>query len=239
MPPKILLETTQQLDFLTPVFNNSGLGKVVSVEDKVYGIAPGDRVVWIGAPFSSRVSVPNILCGRVPDKVSDEQALWTGLGAYLLRALRQSRLQLGEIALVSCLPEVSGLLHQLLELSGCQHPEVPVSKNVPGTKLRLPASQPQVRPYPVWADALFTDQPPSTQNRCWDMLRRGAKIIMLGSQNEPLPMECLREKDLTIRAVGLPQIQAGYCFPPGYSRWTPQKNLELFLGLVRSGKISL
>jgi threonine dehydrogenase-like Zn-dependent dehydrogenase len=70
------------------------VGRVIEVGSGVTTFAPGDRVASNG-PHAEIVSVPNHLCARIPDNVSDEAAAFTVLGAIGLQGIRLVQPTLG------------------------------------------------------------------------------------------------------------------------------------------------
>ena len=83
------MRTDGVLPTLESVFNKLGqplplgycnAGTVIAVGDGVTGFAVGDRVVSNGA-HAEIVNVPQNLCARIPDNVSDSDAAFTVLAA--------------------------------------------------------------------------------------------------------------------------------------------------------------
>ena len=77
------LETVRaKLDQPLPLgYSNAGVVLEVGLAE---GYAPGDRVVSNGY-HAEVVRVPQNLCARIPDGVSDEEAAFTVLGAVSLQ----------------------------------------------------------------------------------------------------------------------------------------------------------
>ena len=84
-------------------------------------IAVGDRVVSNG-PHAEVVCVSEMLCAKVPDGVSDEEAAFTVLGAIGLQGIRLAQPTLGECFVVTGLGLIGQLTVQLLIAHGCRRP---------------------------------------------------------------------------------------------------------------------
>ena len=90
----------------------------------------GDRVVSNGA-HAEVVSVPRNLCVKVPDAVSDEEAVFTVLGAVALQGIRLANPTLGETIVVTGLGLIGLLAVQLLRANGCRVPALTsIKKNL-------------------------------------------------------------------------------------------------------------
>src|SRR5438105_4208917 len=94
-------------------------GTVLEVGAGVEGFSAGDRVVSNG-PHAEVVRVPQNLCARIPDGVSDEAAAFTVLGAIALQGIRLMQPTLGESIVVIGLGLVGLLTVQLLRAHGCR-----------------------------------------------------------------------------------------------------------------------
>lgn len=94
----------------------SNVGVVVRSTD---GFDAGDRVVSNGK-HASMVSVPHNLVQKIPDNVSDEEAVFTVVGAIALQGIRLAKPALGEIYVVYGLGLIGLIAVQLLVASGCK-----------------------------------------------------------------------------------------------------------------------
>ena len=95
------------------------VGQVIKVGNKVKGIVPGDRVVSNG-PHGEYVSVPQNLCAKIPDNVSDESAVFTVLASIGLQGIRLADPKFGETFLVIGLGVIGLLTAQILKSNGCK-----------------------------------------------------------------------------------------------------------------------
>src|SRR5918992_3265 len=90
-------------------------GVVIGVGAGVMGFAVGDRVVSSGK-HAEVVSVPVNLCAKVPDKVSDEEAAFTAIGAIALQGIRLVQPTLGEAVVVTGLGLICPLTVQVIQV---------------------------------------------------------------------------------------------------------------------------
>mgnify|MGYP003344724746 CR=1 FL=1 len=95
------------------------VGTVMEVGLGVDGFQIGDRVVSNGN-HAEVVSVPVNLCARVPDNVSDEDAVFTVMGAIALQGIRLVQPTLGEAVVVAGLGLIGLITVQLLRAQGCR-----------------------------------------------------------------------------------------------------------------------
>ena len=94
------------------------VGQVVQA-DAASGYAVGDRVVSNG-PHAEMVSVSKNLTAKIPDSVSDEQAVFTVVAAIGLQGVRLIQPTLGERIVVSGLGLIGLLTVQMLRAHGCR-----------------------------------------------------------------------------------------------------------------------
>ena len=97
----------------------SNVGTVVAIGENVKDFNIGDRVISNG-PHAEFVSVSKHLCAKIPSKVSDQEALFTILGAIGLNGIRLANPLFGETFLVSGLGIIGLLTAQLLKANGCK-----------------------------------------------------------------------------------------------------------------------
>ena len=71
-------------------------------------------------PHAEVVCVPENLCAKIPDSVSDEEASFTVLGAIGLEGIRLANPTLGENFVVTGLGLIGLLTVQLLLANGCR-----------------------------------------------------------------------------------------------------------------------
>ncbi len=87
----------QRLDELGPL-GYSASGRVTEVGAEVTGVAPGDRVAIAGAGLANHAEidlVPHLLCARIPEGVSDEDAAFATIGAIAMHGFRRAEVAVG------------------------------------------------------------------------------------------------------------------------------------------------
>jgi len=94
-------------------------GVVLEVGQDVTGFSVGGRLVSNG-PHAEVVCVPQNLCARIPDGVSDDEAAFTVLAAVGLQGIRLADPTLGEAVVVTGLGLLGLMTVQLLIANGCR-----------------------------------------------------------------------------------------------------------------------
>ncbi len=97
----------------------SNVGEVIEVGKGVTDFKVGDRVVSNGA-HSEIVLVSKNLASKVPDNITDEEAVMTVLGSIGLQGIRLANPLFGETFLVSGLGLIGLITGQLLIANGCE-----------------------------------------------------------------------------------------------------------------------
>ena len=95
------------------------VGIVNEIGSGVKNFRKGDRVISNGK-HAEFVNVPKNLCVKVPNKVSDDEASFTVLGAVALQGIRLVNPTLGETIVVTGLGLVGLMTVQLLKANGCR-----------------------------------------------------------------------------------------------------------------------
>ncbi|MEW6756063.1 MAG: zinc-binding alcohol dehydrogenase, partial [Candidatus Latescibacterota bacterium] len=111
------------------------VGTVLEVGAEVRDLVPGDRVVSNG-PHAELVAVPALLCARVPETVTDEQATFAVLASIGLQGIRLAEPTFGETVAVIGMGLIGLVTAQLLLASGCRV----LATDVNGDRLALAAA---------------------------------------------------------------------------------------------------
>jgi NADPH:quinone reductase-like Zn-dependent oxidoreductase len=99
----------------------TGAGVVREVGRGVTTVVPGDRVAIYGSPFAFEGEVclvPRLLCHRIPDEVSLEEASSVGLGVIAMHAVRRAQVEMGSRVLVVGLGVLGLLACQYVQRCG-------------------------------------------------------------------------------------------------------------------------
>jgi len=222
---------------------------------------PGDRVVSNGF-HAEATCVSKNLCARVPDRVSDREAVFTVPGAIALQGIRLAKPEIGEIFCVTGLGLLGLLTIQLLAANGCRVIGLDPDLNRCKLALKLGA-----------ADAFFadTDEVESRMNdlttgrgvdaviitaatssnepvhQAASICRKRGRIVLVGVAGLELQRADFYEKELSFQvscSYGPGRYDPlyetkGHDYPYGYVRWTEQRNFEAVLEMIRSGKLDM
>ena len=239
----------------------SAAGQVVEAGRQAEGIGPGDRVAVAGAGYANQAeynAVPRNLCVKVPDGVSDRDASFATVGAIALQGVRQARPQLGERVVVVGLGLIGALTLQLLRANGCAvlgidsmaHRveaarangfEAVLSDDAEAACAAFTAGR--------GADAVIVTAATSSNEpvvAAGEMSRRKGRVVVVGLVGLDVPRELYYSKELELRlsmSYGPGRYDPDYeergrDYPFAYVRFTEQRNMESFLGLVERGAVA-
>ena len=235
-------------------------GVVTDVGSRIAGFEVGDRVVSNGA-HAELVSVPPLLCAKIPDNVSDEQASFTVLASIGLQGIRLVEPTLGETVVVYGLGLIGLITVQLLRASGCQVIGVDINQSrlalaqefgaetvdggacddVPAKVLALTGNR--------GTDAVLITASAKSDKIVSDaarMCRRRGRIVLVGVVGLALKRSDFYEKEISFQvscSYGPGRYddnyeQRGNDYPLGFVRWTEQRNFEAILGMLAAGDVN-
>ncbi len=246
----------QRLDELGPL-GYSAAGVVVQGGREVRGISPGDRVSIAGGGFanhSERDVVPSLLCAKVPDGVSAEEAAFATLGAVALNGWRRADVQVGSTVAVIGLGLIGQLTVRIARAAGCRVLGTDLSSDLVGLA-RSGGAEAEVRsdlePGSRWedsADAVLVCAATDSNDPALlaaSLARDRGRVVIVGDVRLELPRAPLYEKELELRlsrSYGPGRYDPDYelhglDYPIGQVRWTEQRNMEAFLSLVAERKV--
>lgn len=226
------------------------VGRVVAVGSEVRRLKVGDRIFAM-KPHASHVVIENgDYWHKLPDDVSDENALAIALTATNLHAIHRSQMQVGDIAAVIGLGTVGMLCCQALRCAGAG---MVIAVGRSEWKRRLALS--------LGADAAFSPEDPdlerlvtnATGERGVDvafecagtnaaimttvsMVRSQGRIAIIGFHTSPLSVsgEHLFAKELSIFGV---RSAGNIDEVTEYNRWNRKEYIRLAAQLVCSGQV--
>ena len=235
-------------------------GEVVAVGAGVTGFAVGDRVVSNG-PHADVVRVPQNLCAKIPDGVSDEAAALTVIGAIALQGIRLAQPTLGESVVVTGAGLIGLLAIQLLLAQGCRVLAIDLDSGRLAIARSLGAEtcNPAEGMDPVAAGMTFSrgrgvdavivtastsSSEPITQAA--QMSRKRGRIVLVGVTGLTLNRADFYEKELSFQvscSYGPGRYDPSYeeegrDYPVGFVRWTEQRNFEAVLDMFASGSVT-
>lgn len=236
-------------------------GVVVGVGAGVTAFSVGDRVVSNG-PHAEFVLVPNNLCARIPDGVSDEAAAFTILGSIALQGIRLVAPTLGETVVVLGLGLIGQIGVQLLRASGChvigvdfEAAKLDLARKAGAETIDLSSCVDSVEASKaltaqrgvdaVLVAASTVSSEPIRQAA--QMCRKRGRIVLVGVTGLELSRAEFYEKELTFQvscSYGPGRYdpvyeQEGKDYPLGFVRWTEQRNFEAVLAMLSERRIDV
>jgi polar amino acid transport system substrate-binding protein len=240
----------------------SSAGIVEAVGADVEGFAPGDRVACAGAGYANHAElavVPENLAARVPDGVALEHAAFATLGAIAIQGLRVAAPTLGEVAAVVGLGLIGQLAVQCLRANGCRVLGIDLDAARAKQALGLGAEW-AAKPdedLESWrrnatgghgADlVVVTASSDSSEPLALaaELCRSRGRISLVGAMPIQADRRVLYDKELELRmstSYGPGRYERTYeeeglDYPLPHVRWTENRNLQAFLGLVAAGSV--
>lgn len=237
------------------------VGVVSEVGYEAEGFSVGDRVVSNG-PHADIVRVPQNLCAKIPDNVSDEEAVFTVVASIGLQGIRLIAPTLGESVVVTGVGLIGLLTVQLLKAHGCRV----LAIDYDDTKLMLAKQfgaetcNPGRGEDPIDAGLVFSrgkgidaviitastsSSEPVTQAA--RMSRKRGRIVLVGVTGMELNRADFYEKELSFQvscSYGPGRYdpsyeEAGHDYPLGFVRWTEQRNFDAVLDMMSSGRLDV
>jgi len=236
------------------------VGRVVEIGEGVKGFSVGDRVASNG-PHAEYVCVPENLCAKIPDNVSDEEAAFTVIGAIALQGVRLLNPTFGETIVVIGMGLIGLLAAQLLLANGCRV----IGIDLDSEKLKI-ASRWGVVPFQandvevvgavmeltgeIGADGVIITASARNDNiisQGAQMSRKRGRIILVGVVSLDINRADFYEKELTFQvscSYGPGRYdenyeQKGIDYPIGFVRWTAKRNFEAVLQAISTGKLDV
>ena len=236
-------------------------GVVSDVGNGVNGFAPGDRVVSNGK-HAEVVSVPMNLCAKIPDGVSDDEAVFTVIGAIALQGIRLVQPNLGESAVVTGLGLVGLMAVQLLKAQGCRvlgidfdSRKCELARQFGVETVDLSASEDPLAEADQFSRGRGVDvvliaastKSSEPVHQAAQMCRKRGRIVMVGVTGMELSRADFYEKELTFQvscSYGPGRHDPNYeekgqDYPFGFVRWTEQRNMEAVLDMMADGRIDV
>ncbi|MCP4511895.1 MAG: Gfo/Idh/MocA family oxidoreductase [Fuerstiella sp.] len=234
---------------------------VVVESDDGSGYLQGDRIISNGA-HAEVVAVPENLTARIPDNVTDEQAVFTVVGAIGLQGVRLLQPTLGERVVVSGLGLIGLLAVQILRANGCQvlgidfdPRKLKLARQFGAQTVDLSAGEDPVAAAMHWTNGVGVDAVLITASAKTDelihqvagMCRKRGRIVLVGVVGLNLQRADFYEKELSFQVSCSygpgryePEFeQKGLDYPIGFVRWTEQRNFCAVLDLLADGKIDV
>lgn len=237
------------------------VGVVEEVGRGVTGFKVGDRVANNG-PHAEFVCVPQNLCAKVPDGVTDEEAAFTMIGSIALQGVRLANPTLGETVVVVGLGLVGLMAAQLLKANGCrvigydfdqQKVDIAVGRGIlafnPG-KGTDPVKYVLEMTEGIGADAVvISASSPSNDiiHQAAEMSRKRGRVVLVGVIGLDMQRADFYKKELTFQvscSYGPGRYeddyeQKGLDYPFAFVRWTENRNFKAILQLLADRSIDV
>lgn len=238
---------------------NVGRVANVGVGDSTFKV--GDRVVSNGK-HAEVVSVPFNMCAKVPDAVSDDEAVFTVLGAIALQGIRLVQPTLGETVVVTGLGLIGLMTVQLLRANGCRvlgldfdPVRLELARQFGAEVVDLGAGQDPLVAATNYSrgrgvDAvIFTASTKSSEpmHQAAQMCRQRGRIVLVGVAGLELSRDDFFKKELTFQVSAsygpgrydTSYEEKGQDYPVAFVRWTMQRNFEAILDMMADGRIDV
>lgn len=237
------------------------VGDVLEIGRQVSGLSVGDRVACAGAGHANHAefnAVPKHLTALIPPGVDDEEASFVTLGAIALQGVRLAVPTLGERVVVMGLGIIGLLTVQILKANGCRVLGFDPNESRAGLAQKLGADVALSAGLPEAAasfsggfgvDAVIvTASSRSSEpiNVAAEISRLKGRIVVVGMIGMKIDREPFYKRELELKmslSYGPGRHDPAYEFggrdyPLPYVRWTEQRNMEAFLGLIAEGRVT-
>lgn len=248
---------------LEAVFNKLGaplplgycnVGEVVAVGKGVTEFVVGNRVASNGN-HAEFVCVPKNLVAKIPENVTDEEAVFTVIGAIGLQGIRLLNPTFGETFVVVGLGLIGLITAELLQANGCNvigfdfdPQKIAIAKEKGITAINPSDGTEQVKfvesvTKGIGADGvIITASNKSNEiiSQAANMCRKRGRIILIGVIGLNISRADFYEKEITFQvscSYGPGRYdeeyeQKGNDYPIGHVRWTEKRNFEAILNAI-------
>jgi len=240
-------------------------GTVVKIGKGVTDIAVGERVACAGEGYACHaefVAVPRNLVAKIPEGVSMKAAAFTTLGSIAIHGFRRSSATIGESVAVIGAGLVGNLVVQVSKNAGCRVVALDLRKErlelaiKTGASLALNIQDPDLMVHISHftngrgVDSVIvcaSGQSNDPVNLASKLARDRAKVTIVGRVGMDFDRKDYYQKELDVsmsRSLGPGRYDSKYeeqgaDYPPGYVRWTLNRNMEAFLGLLAEKRIAI
>lgn len=243
----------------------SAAGTILAVGEGVDHLRVGDRVACAGAQCAHHaelIRVPSNLAVLVPDTLDFASASTVTLGAIAMQGVRRASPTLGECFVVIGLGILGQITAQLLKANGCRVIGMdldasriqcaqalgmdlgltPEHGNAIESVMRLTGG--------VGADGVIvTAATPSNEvmSTAFNLCRKKGRVVLVGDVGLNLQRGDFYQKELDFfisSSYGPGRYdpryeEKGLDYPVAYVRWTENRNMEAYLGLLADGRVNV
>lgn len=243
----------------------SAAGKIIAVGKNVHEFTIGQSVAIAGNKYASHAGyayVPKNLTVTVPNGVSLEEASTVAIGSIAMQGVRVLSPELGEYVVVMGLGLIGQLTVQILVAAGCRVIGIDINSNrmqmvkeksnihiLNGEDEDI-VSKVMIYTRGKGADAvLFTATTKSNEpmSKCFQMLRRKGRFILLGTSGMQINRADIYAKELEFKiatSYGPGRYDSNYeeggvDYPIDYVRWTENRNMQCYLDMIKRDRINI
>ena len=233
----------------------------LSVGSSISGFRVGDRVVSNG-PHAEYIKVNKNLCAKIPNEVSDEEAVFAILSSIGLQGIRLANPTLGETFVVCGLGLIGLLTAQLLKANGCNvlgldlNPQkIQIAQSL-GIKSLNPSNDQEAitwcmeKTNKAGVDGFLITSATSSNSPvdiASQSCRQRGRIILIGTSGININRDYFYKKELTFKvscSYGPGRYdpiyeEKGVDYPLGFVRWTEQRNFEAVLQTLKQRKLNV
>ena len=243
----------------------SAAGTVIAVGEGVSDLVEGDKVACAGAQCAHHaevIRVPRNLVARLPKGLSTKLGSTVTLGSIALHGVRRCEPTLGESIVVVGLGILGQLTIQYLQANGCQV----IGLDLDRKRIELAKKQGVMAAFHpddeneidhiyrltdgYGADAVIVtagDSSNKIMSQAFKMCRKKGRVVLVGDAGLGLNRADIFKKELEFRistSYGPGRYdptyeEGGIDYPISYVRWTENRNMEEYLRLLNSRKMSL
>lgn len=243
----------------------SAAGIVLEVGSEVDGFSVGQRVACAGAGIANHaeiIRVPVNLAVKVPDELDLLPASTVTLGAIALQGVRRFNPTLGETVVVVGLGILGQIVTQLLLANGCHVIGIDLQQDRiqkaldKGMNIGLnSAEESYVEKVLAHTDGFGADgviitaasSSDTIMHEAMNACRKKGRVVLVGDVGLNLKRDHFYKKELDFFiscSYGPGRYDSvyeeeGQDYPLPYVRWTENRNMESYLSLLSSGKVSL
>ncbi len=237
------------------------VGVVEEVGKGVHGFQVGDRVASNGN-HAEYVCLPENLCAKIPENVTDEEAAFTVIGSIGLEGIRLCNPTFGETIVVIGLGLIGLVTAEMLKANGCnvigydfdqQKVDLALAKGInafnpsSGTD---PVKFVLQQTNDVGADGVIitaSNKEDEIIHQAAEMSRKRGRIVLVGVIGLNIRRDDFYKKELTFQvscSYGPGRYdenyeQKGQDYPIGYVRWTEKRNFETVLNAISKGQLDV
>jgi predicted dehydrogenase len=246
----------ERLEELGPL-GYSAAGRVLELGPETRGVSVGDRVAIAGGGYANHAEtdvVPSLLCAPVPAQVSSEDAAFATVGAIALNGFRLGEADVGGRVAVIGLGLIGQLAVRVARAAGCQVLGVDLRADLVELARRAGADavpRSELSAGSRWegsADAVVICAATGSSDPvelATSLARDRGTVVVVGDVAMELRRQPFYDKELQLRVARSygpgrydPDYEEhGLDYPIGQVRWTEQRNMEAFLGLIADGRL--